>query len=65
MRRERRNAIATDGVRAAERRPGLSVPGRRGAHRGVGPTSVVPFNAILDENGDPILDETGNYILEG
>jgi hypothetical protein len=23
----------------------------------------VPANALLDENGQPILDENGNYIL--
>ena len=26
-------------------------------------TGLVPDNALLDENGQPILDENGNYIL--
>ena len=40
----------------------LNGDGRSG---GGAPEDAVPATAILDEDEDPILDEDGNYILEG
>jgi hypothetical protein len=43
---------------------GIRVTGRFVIQQQVSEPVIVPANAILDENDDPILDENNNYILD-